>query len=411
MLWLSVAATRLGLGERGTIEVAPYKRDSAGKWKRVQSPRSAERFRARCYYRGMDGVLREISRVAGDRDAAAKAVQEAFEESLFGASDEMTSTTPLVLAGKIWLEGIARTDGGLAEKTVQDYRAAWYRCVDTEGSTLRGLTLDQANSPQRLRGFLRVVAESHGTGSAKMVRSALSGVLRLAVSNGALQTNALRQVGRVQAQTPRQVKRRSGVARDTSRAFTRAERDAIVAFADELAAAPDLNPRTTRKRESVADLIAFLSGTGVRIAEARRLDWSDVDLPNGRVVIRGTKSQAAVRTLDLPSWLIERMEARATRAGSAGFVFASPHHTDGSGAIEWDQSNLARAVAGVLAAGGYGWATPHSFRRTVATLAHQAGRPLVEIADQLGHADPSMTAKVYLGREPHGDRSALAAVL
>lgn len=54
---------------------------------------------------------------------------------------------------------------------------------------------------------------------------------------------------------------------------------------------------------------------------------------------------------------------------------------------------------------------PHTFRRTVATLLHEAGVPLVHIADQLGHADPTMTASVYLGRDQMTGRPALAKVL
>ena len=235
-----------------------------------------------------------------EQDAAVVAAQKAFEGNVLGSTDEMGPDTPLVIAGRAWLEGIGRLDGGLATKTVSDYHAVWYRCIDVEGSSLRGLSLDQANNPQRLRAFLRKLADEHGTGSAKMARSALSGVFRLAVSNGALQTNALRQVGRVQTQVPRAIKRRSGQPRDTTRAFSREERDAIVAFADGLANEANLNPRTQRKRESVADVLAFLSGTGVRIAEARQLRWADVDLDAGRVAIMGTKSRAAERTLDLP---------------------------------------------------------------------------------------------------------------
>jgi hypothetical protein len=47
----------------------------------------------------------------------------------------------------------------------------------------------------------------------------------------------------------------------------------------------------------------------------------------------------------------------------------------------------------------------------VATLANEAGAPLVDIADQLGHADPAMTARVYLGRAPFGERASVAAYL
>jgi hypothetical protein len=43
------------------------------------------------------------------------------------------------------------------------------------------------------------------------------------------------------------------------------------------------------------------------------------------------------------------------------------------------------------------------------TLLDEAGLPIALAANQLGHADPSMTARVYLGRK--GSTSAAAAVL
>jgi integrase len=52
----------------------------------------------------------------------------------------------------------------------------------------------------------------------------------------------------------------------------------------------------------------------------------------------------------------------------------------------------------------FSWATPGTFRRAVATLLDTAGVPLARIADQLGHADPAMTAATYLGRDPLGDK-------
>lgn len=54
---------------------------------------------------------------------------------------------------------------------------------------------------------------------------------------------------------------------------------------------------------------------------------------------------------------------------------------------------------------------PHTFRRTVASLLHEAGVPIVRIADQLGHADPAMTSRVYLGRDLEGDKSDIAGHL
>jgi integrase len=38
----------------------------------------------------------------------------------------------------------------------------------------------------------------------------------------------------------------------------------------------------------------------------------------------------------------------------------------------------------------------------------EAGVRIARIADQLGHADPAMTASVYLGRDSMGDKTAVA---
>jgi integrase len=41
----------------------------------------------------------------------------------------------------------------------------------------------------------------------------------------------------------------------------------------------------------------------------------------------------------------------------------------------------------------------------------EAGVPVGVIADQLGHADASMTMSVYLGRDPLGDKSEIGPLL
>jgi hypothetical protein len=89
---------------------------------------------------------------------------------------------------------------------------------------VRGLTLTEANTPQRLRAFLQGVADQHGTGAAASTRSVLMGILNLAVDNGTLSANALRQVRVVKSQKAAQ-SREGREARDTTRALSREERD------------------------------------------------------------------------------------------------------------------------------------------------------------------------------------------
>jgi integrase len=63
-----------------------------------------------------------------------------------------------------------------------------------------------------------------------------------------------------------------------------------------------------------------------------------------------------------------------------------------------DVSNTERAFREAMRRAGFEWVTPHVFRKTVATVMDARGRSARDIADQLGHANPSMTQDVYMGR-------------
>src|SRR6478735_4928508 len=54
------------------------------------------------------------------------------------------------------------------------------------------------------------------------------------------------------------------------------------------------------------------------------------------------------------------------------------------------------------------WITSHSFRKTNATILDDAGLTARQIADQLGHARPSLTMDVYMGRGAGGGAAAAA---
>ena len=64
-----------------------------------------------------------------------------------------------------------------------------------------------------------------------------------------------------------------------------------------------------------------------------------------------------------------------------------------------DPKNTRRDVRHALDRAGFTWVTSHNFRKTTATLLDQAGLSARVIADQLGHARPSMTQDVYMGRK------------
>jgi integrase len=55
------------------------------------------------------------------------------------------------------------------------------------------------------------------------------------------------------------------------------------------------------------------------------------------------------------------------------------------------------------------WITSHTLRKTNATILDDAGLSARQIADQLGHARPSLTMDVYMGRGAN-NRVAAAAL-
>jgi hypothetical protein len=99
---------------------------------------------------------------------------------------------PLIEAHGRWLQQIARPDSGLSARTIADYSWTWQKHISSAASSLRGLTLEQANDPQRLRSFLQRVAQAHGSASAKKAKSVLHGLIGYAVDNGVLSSDPMR---------------------------------------------------------------------------------------------------------------------------------------------------------------------------------------------------------------------------
>jgi integrase len=335
-------------------------------------------------------VERFASTEAAARNALIQACRD-WEKKVEASppADGLSPTTKLGDAGELWLAEVKRSPN-LSVSTVSQYEATWKRFL--KDSAPADLTLAESNRVPVLRAYLQAVADERGTAAAKSAKSILSSILRFAIEDGALEFNAMRDVRSVRGATSTPGKR------DTSRALTRDERQHLlqVADTDERAQALD-----------VVDVVWFMAATGCRINEALGQRWEDVDLANGKVLIRGTKTAASTRLITMPMWLTGRLTERAASIGTSGLLFPSPGRLDST--KPRDTRNVARVFRRLLDEAGFPWATPHTLRRTVASLIDQAGLSVALAADVLGHADASMTARVYLGRR--GDTSAAAAVL
>lgn len=396
-----MARPRTALGTAGSMTVVGQVNQD-GRW--VQAPEGvkATRWRARAKYRDSDGVLRDVERFAPTKAKAEAKLRAALADRQTPTKgDVLRADMAFVDAAALWLAQAQREDSGLSAGSLRIYEGTVKRHV--EGSTIAGLTLREANAVPILRRYVQGVADASGQGTAKTARSVVSAVLRMAVGDGVLPYNAMRDVRA--AKPTKASKEKAADARDTRRAFTRDERDALLAFADSHDRSHVLD---------VVDLVWWLAGTGTRLSEALALSWSDLDVADGTALVRGTKTTASKRTLHLPAWLAERLRERAVSLGTDGLVFPSPWHEHTSEATrdstrQRDHRNTYRALRALLNEAGHPWATSHTFRRTVASLLDEAGQPIALAANVLGHADPAMTARVYLGRK--GGTEAAALVL
>lgn len=171
------------------------------------------------------------------------------------------------------------------------------------------------------------------------------------------------------------------------------------------------------RRRDLPDLVFFMLATGCRIGEALAVLWSQVDFEAGTVEItstlirvRGegllrkvTKSRAGERKLPLP----ESAVAILRRRFMAGARLDQPVFSDFLGSFR-DPANVRRELREARGKETLAWITSHAFRKTAATILDEAALSARLVADHLGHARPSMTQDVYLGRRAVDSQAAFA---
>jgi integrase len=169
-------------------------------------------------------------------------------------------------------------------------------------------------------------------------------------------------------------------------------------------------------------LLATLVFSGVRIGEALDLRWRDVDLAGGRLRVRGTKTDAADRTVELLPALRDELavyaasrrsrerDARVFTTERGGRVSESNvRQRTLAPAVERANETLVLQDRDPIPDG----VTPHSLRRTFATLLVALGRDPAVVMRQMGHSTPHFTLGVYAGAMDwsEGERERLRALV
>ena len=161
-------------------------------------------------------------------------------------------------------------------------------------------------------------------------------------------------------------------------------------------------------------LLATLVFAGLRIGELTALRWRDVNLAADLITIRGSKTDAGLRQIDVLPALRDELTAHKAGWGAIdpdGFVFAT---TCGSEPKQGNirrrvlDSTIAKANETLIEAGDVplpDGLTPHKLRHTFASVLVALGVDPGSVMDQLGHADAGFTLRVYR----HGMRRDRAA--
>lgn len=143
-------------------------------------------------------------------------------------------------------------------------------------------------------------------------------------------------------------------------------------------------------------LIALLWSTGLRTSELLNLQWRDIDLDDGTLLVRKGKGSKQ-RQLVLNDNVLQDMNAYRKRVlgGQLHFVFSSLSKNKQAGTQMSSGELLSLCKNTAINAGITCRVTPLTLRHTFATHMYQAGVTVRDIQEMMGHAKITETT-VYL---------------
>lgn len=349
------------------------------------------RYCARGRFRDYDGKTRDVEAIGATGPAAVRALKTKLRDRVAPNNDEVTRETHLSTLGDLWIDEITAEER-LAPQTIDRYEKSLRTLIVP---ALGNLRLREA-TVGRLDRFLREIARDRPS-AAKGAKVALSQMFALAVRHGAVPANPVRDTGRLR-------KPRREVTALTHE-HLQTVRTAIRDWQQPRPSKP--GPRHT---SDLADIVDLMLATGARIGEILALRWADLDLAalhptlticgtivyvKGRGFFRQdwTKSNAGHRAIVLPRFAVGMLLARKLSAADNPHdaIFASRRGT-------WlSPNNVRRQWRHARADTDLGWVTPHTFRKTVATLIDEEADTKTAAA-QLGHASEDVTTTYYIAK-------------
>jgi integrase len=355
------------------------------------------RYRASTRYRDADGKTRPVTRDAATPTKAKAALRQAC---LQRGRSHATYLAGNVRFAEMSERYLAKVKAKRAATTYDVYESYLRTIVVPALGNLLLHEVDVACCQDFMDALERRKMPAN---TRRTVRTVLRGVLQLAVREKVFVHNPARELEVIEGDTEPPV------------AFTAVElRDFLAKLAEDEVA----------QRTNLGDIVRTLFATGCRIGEVLALRWCDINLTdepvwgeaakwgrreipphtlwvNGTIVpVKGVgvrrhpgKTKTANRMIGVVGMLDVQLSVRRPPGASD----LEPVFLSGTGG--WmHPTTVQKSVRRLRDRLGYPDFTTHWGRKTVATFLNTMKLTALEVADLLGHADPSMTQRVYMGR-------------
>jgi len=178
----------------------------------------------------------------------------------------------------------------------------------------------------------------------------------------------------------------------------------------------------------LAPLVALTVATGLRAGEVLALRWLHVDLAGGILHVKRTRTRTAkgftdgkpktassARDIKLVPFALDALKRQRIRQAQErlqlGDAWVDEDRVFPSGVgTAMDASNLRKHWLKLLAQAGLPEVHFHDLRHSAASWLLSQGVPVTDVSEMLGHADPSITMRIYAHAMP-GSRDRVAAAM
>ncbi|GAA1547841.1 site-specific integrase [Nocardioides silvaticus] len=345
-------------------------------------------YRARTRFRDFDGVTREIKGTGRSAAAAVRELKTKIADRSAPSGDLIGPDMRISQVADIWLS-LYRAEQRSEATTANEYQRIIENVINPAIGNIR---LREATAG-RLERLIRS-QDSHSR--RKKTKTVLKMMFDAAVIDDALPANPVSSTSRLRGQ------------KKDVQALSVEDLNAVRSAVDSWMTKKRPGPKPN---QDMPDIIDLLLATGCRIGEVLAIRWTDIDLSATppTVSISGTiktetgkgtyrkpkpKSDASKRTIALPPFAVDVLMRRRIeqRPNHYNAVFATRNGT-------WHQvGNIERRWRTIRADTGFDWVTPHTFRKTVATLIDR----LVDsdtAARVLGHSSDAITKEFYIEKD------------